>query len=238
MPETPQLEGRTALVTGGTRGIGRAIAAELRAHGADVVVTGRDKARAESAAAGIGDRVLGLGADVSDPEAVDRLTRAVVDRFGTIDVLVNNAGVGHFGPVADMSVDTWRDVIGTNLTGAFLCSRAVIPYLRRSKGWIVNVGSLASPMAFAGGAAYCASKAGLTAFTEALMSELRDDDVRVTLVLPGSVRTGFGGRDPRSSDDWRLAPEDVARSIVALLAHEPRSLPSRLEIRPARPPKR
>ena len=155
-----------------------------------------------------------------------------------VDVLVNNAGVGVGQPVSELSHDEWNRIIGTNLTGVYHCCRAVIPHLvSRGGGWIVNVSSLASTNPFAGGAAYCASKAGLNAFSEALMQELRYSNIRVSYVLPGSVATGFSGRTPDTGSDWKLSPDDVAQAIEDLLDHPARSLPSRVEIRPSRPQK-
>ena len=142
----------------------------------------------------------------------------VVAKFGGIDVLVNSAGVGVGVPIAEMPHDEWDRIIGTNLTGVFNCCKAAIPHLRtRGGGWIVNISSLASTNPFPGGAAYCASKAGLNAFSDALMQELRHDNIRVTTILPGSVATGFSGREPGSGADWKLLPEDVAQAIVDLL---------------------
>jgi NAD(P)-dependent dehydrogenase (short-subunit alcohol dehydrogenase family) len=162
-----------------------------------------------------------------------------VRRFGGVDVLVNNAGIGKFANVADMSLDDWRQVLDTNLSGVFHGTRAAIPAMKaRGGGFIVNISSLAGKNPFAGGAAYCASKAGLNAFSEALMQELRHDNIRVSYVLPGSVSTGFGDRGSSGEADWKLAPEDVARAVVDLIAHEPRSLASRVELRPSRPPKK
>jgi 3-oxoacyl-[acyl-carrier protein] reductase len=234
---------RVVLVTGGTRGIGLAIAQALVAlAGDDVAITGTSSdsvVRAEhSLKAADGAHVGGIVCDVRDPGSVQRAVETVVQRFGGIDVLVNSAGVGVGVPIADMPHDEWNRIIGTNLTGVFNCCRAVIPHLRaRGGGWIVNLSSLASTSPFPGGAAYCASKAGLNAFSDALMQELRDDNIRVTTILPGSVATGFSGREPGSGADWKLLPEDVAHAIVDALNHPPRSLPSRVEIRPSRPKK-
>ena len=137
-----------------------------------------------------------------------------------------------------MSVDEWRQVIDTNLSAVFYCCHAAIPHLRRrGAGWIVNISSLAGKNAFAGGAAYCASKSGLNAFSEALMQEVRDDNIRVSYIMPGSVSTGFGDRGVGGEADWKLSPQDVARTVVDLIAHDPRSLPSRVELRPSRPRK-
>ena len=161
-----------------------------------------------------------------------------VERLGGLDILVNNAGVGVFRDVAAMDESSWNDVIGTNLSGVFFFCHAAIPHLRRRGGWIINISSLAGKNPFATGAAYCASKAGLNAFTEALMHEVRHDNIRVSCVMPGSVATGFSGRTSPGgpADEWKLAPEDVAAVVVDLLAHPARSLPSRVELRPSRPP--
>ncbi len=233
-----------SLITGGTRGIGQALASRLLARGHRVAITGTTPdgvARAEHALAqqcGDPGRVLGLGCDVRDPGAVERAIRTVVARFGGLDVLVNNAGVGVGQPISELPYDEWDRIIGTNLTGVYHCCRAVIPHLvSRGGGWIVNVSSLASKNPFVGGAAYCASKAGLNAFSEALMQELRHSNIRVSYVLPGSVATGFSGRTPDTGAEWKLSPDDVAQVIESLLDHPTRSLPSRVEIRPSRPPK-
>ena len=173
--------------------------------------------------------------DVRDAASVQRAIETVVTRFGGLDVIVNNAGVGVGMPIAEMPHDEWDRIIGTNLTGVFNCCKAAIPHLRkRGGGWIVNISSLSSTGPFPGGAAYVASKAGINAFSDALMQELRDDNIRVTTVLPGSVATGFSGREPATGVDWKLLPEDVAHAIVDLLNHPARSLPSRIEIRPDR----
>ncbi|MGE0042254.1 MAG: SDR family oxidoreductase [Vicinamibacterales bacterium] len=232
---------RTVFVTGGTRGIGRALVELLLARGDSVAFTGTSTEGVGVAERELGDgagapgRVVGLVCDVRDPAAVEGAVRTAVARFGGIDVLVNNAGVGVGAPVADLAEEEWRRIIDINLTGTFHCCRAAIPHLRaRGGGWIVNVSSLSSTHPFAGGAAYTAAKAGVNAFTESLMQELRPDGIRVAVVLPGSVSTGFGGREPGNGGDWKLHPEDVAQAIADLLAHPGRSLPSRLEIRPAR----
>lgn len=231
---------RVALITGGTRGIGHAVAEALLRAGDQVAVTGTTDdgvVRAEHALASIGaGHVTGIVCDVRDPASVELAMRTVVARFGGIDVLVNSAGVGVGAPVAELPHDEWNRIIGTNLTGVFNCCRAAIPHLRtRGGGWIVNISSLSSTGPFPGGAAYCASKAGVNAFSDALMQELRPENIRVTCILPGSVATGFSGRAAGSGSDWKLHPEDVADAIVDVLSHHARSLPSRVEIRPSRP---
>jgi NAD(P)-dependent dehydrogenase (short-subunit alcohol dehydrogenase family) len=227
----PFLDGRVALVTGGSKGIGAAIVAALADAGASVVSTSR------AGAAG-GGRVRQITADVRKPDDAARAVDDAVSAFGGLDILVNNAGVGAFADVADMSVEDWRTIIDTNLSGVFYCCRAAIPHLRRrGGGWIINISSLSAKNPFVGGAAYSASKAGLNNFSEALMQEVRHDNIRVSYVMPGSVATDFGrGAAPKQA--WALAPDDVAQVVMDLLAMPPRSLPSRIELRPSRPPKK
>jgi NAD(P)-dependent dehydrogenase (short-subunit alcohol dehydrogenase family) len=232
---------RTAVITGGTRGIGRAIATAILSGGGRAMIAGRDAEHVQQAVDELGRecgdpaRVAGLPVDVQNRESVDALMAQTASRFGGFDTVVNNAGVGRFVDVASMTDLDWHDTLATNLTGAFYCSRAALPWLRQAGGgWIVCIASLAATNPFAGGAAYCASKAGLIAFSESLMQELRHENIRVSVVLPGSVNTGFS----RSSDadaSWKLAPADVAQAVMDLLAQPSRSLPSRVEIRPARP---
>jgi 3-oxoacyl-[acyl-carrier protein] reductase len=228
------------LITGGTRGIGRALAEALLRAGDKVAVTGTSGdgvVKAERELAQYGD-VAAIVCDVREVSSAELAVRTAVARFGGLDVLINNAGVGVGVPIAEMPYDEWNRIIGTNLTGIFNCCKAAIPHLRqRGGGSIVNVSSLASTNPFAGGAAYCASKAAVNAFSEALMQELRYDNIRVSYVLPGSVATGFSGREPETGSDWKLLPEDVAQAIVDVLNHPARSLPSRVEIRPSRPKK-
>jgi NAD(P)-dependent dehydrogenase (short-subunit alcohol dehydrogenase family) len=233
---------RRAIVTGGTRGIGYAIARSVLADGGRVMITGLDTARLDRAVRALAEaggdpaRVAGAAVDVRDRAGVETLVADTVRRFGGLDTLVNNAGVGAFADVAAMTDADWGRVIDTNLTGAFFCARAVIPELRKSGGgWIINIASLAGRNYFPGGAAYCASKAGLVAFSEALMQEVRFDDIRVSVVMPGSVATEFAGSSPRNEDSWKLSPDDVAEAVMDLLRHPGRSLPSKVEIRPAKP---
>jgi NAD(P)-dependent dehydrogenase (short-subunit alcohol dehydrogenase family) len=236
---SPALSSTVAVVTGGSRGIGLAIAAAFIAKGARVAITGRDQKHLDDAAARFpADAVLAVRADVGKADDARRALDAAVERFGGLDVLVNNAGVGHVANVADMSADVWQTVIGTNLSGVFYCCRAALPHLtRRGAGWIINISSLAGNNPFAGGAAYCASKAGLNAFSEALMQEVRHDNIRVSCIMPGSVATGFSGRAENAGADWKIAPEDVADLVLGLVTFPPRSLPSRIEVRPSRPKK-
>jgi len=240
----PSLQGKVAIVTGGSRGIGLAIASALLAEGVHVTISGLNPkhlqaARAELGRAGAaGAELHAVEADVRDHLAVESLVEAAVHRSGGLDILVNNAGVGRFADVASQSPEDWRRVIDTNLTGVFYCCRAAIPYLRRrGGGWIINISSLAAKNAFTGAAAYCASKAGLNAFSEALMQEVRYDDIRVSCIMPGFVNTEFAGPSDESGADWKLQPEDVARVVVDLISHDRRSLPSCIELRPSKPRK-
>lgn len=226
-------------MTGGSRGIGFAIAQALTAAGAAVAITGRNEQDLERAKERLGVKnTLSVRADVRDPRTVAQAVDRVAAELGGVDILVNNAGVGVFANVADTSVEDWQQVIETNLSGVFYFCHAAIPHLRkRGGGWIINISSLASKNPFAGGAAYCASKTGLNAFSEALMQEVRYDNIRVSYVMPGSVATTFRGGSEPATSDWKLAPEDVAEVVLDLLAHPARSLPSRVELRPSRPRK-
>jgi len=235
----PDLCAIVAVVTGGSRGIGQAITMGLVSRGARVVITGRNEGHLKAAAAKAPEAIHSVRADVSTPGDAARVMDAAVQTFGGLDVLVNNAGVGVFAPVADMPIDQWQQVIDTNLTGVFYCSQAAIPHLRsRGAGWIINISSLGGKNPFAGGAAYCASKAGLNAFSEALMLEVRHDNIRVSYIMPGSVATNFGGPGGTAEADWKIAPQDIADIVVDLVAFPKRTLPSRIEIRPSRPPKK
>jgi len=236
------LNGKVAIVTGGSRGIGFAIAHALVAEGVNVTVTGRSEAHLSAArprieGAGHG-AVETLQADVRRFEDMRRAVDATVARFGGLDMLINNAGVGVFAGVAAMTPEQWSEVIDTNLTGVFNATHAALPHLqRRGGGSIINISSLAGKNPFGDGAAYCASKAGLNAFSEALMQEVRYDNIRVSYVLPGSVSTAFSSGDAARGADWKIAPEEVADVVLNLLRHEPRSLPSRVELRPSKPRK-
>jgi 3-oxoacyl-[acyl-carrier protein] reductase len=247
MTEKAQLDGKVAIVTGGSRGIGRSIASALLAAGARVAISGRsasalkqaeaELAKGEAAKGETAERLLPIQGDVANEQDAWKLINQTVERFGGLDILINNAGIGRFANIADMTTEDWHAIIGTNLTGAFFCTRAALPHLKqRGGGYIINISSLASKNAFAGGGAYCASKAALNSFTEALMLETRHENIRVSDVLPGSVQTEFNNNTTVA--DWKLSPDDVARVVVDLLEHPSRSLPSRVELRPSKPPKK
>jgi NAD(P)-dependent dehydrogenase (short-subunit alcohol dehydrogenase family) len=233
---------RVALVTGGSRGIGRAVVEALAEQGLRVFFSSLSPASVAAAEAALtarfGDRVSGEAVDVRDQAAVEAHVARVEAAAGRIDCLVNNAGLGHFGAVDELSGDAFRQVIETNLNGVFYCIRAVAPGMRRrGAGWIFNVASLAAKNPFAGGSAYNASKFGLLGMSEAAMLDLRPHGIRVATILPGSVDTDFRTAGERDTS-WMLAPEDVARAVCDLMAYPSRALPSLIELRPTRPPKR
>lgn len=233
-----ELSGKTALVTGGSRGIGRATAAALLAEGMNVVLTARNGEEAGSVARELTQvgpgRALGLACDVRDLASQQGVVNVALGEFGALDLLVANAGVGGRASIVDMEPEYWHDVLDTNLTGAFYSVKAAVPALIESSGMIITVGSLAGANFFAGGAAYNASKFGLLGFTQAVMLDLRDHGVRVSTILPGSVATTFADRSVTAEDAWKLAPEDIAATVLYLYRMPARVLPSKVEIRPAR----
>ena len=237
-----KLEGKDVLVTGGTRGIGRAIAERLLDEGARVAICGRSREGVERAVAEMNHqypgRVFGTAADVGRAEDVEALFAFVDREFGGLDILVNNAGVGIFKPVAELTVGEWKQVIDTNLTGAFYCSRQALRRFRnRGGGFIVNISSLAGKNPFATGAAYNASKFGLNGFSEAMMMDHRYDNVRVSYIMPGSVATEFRPGSEGRRADWKIAASDVAGIVLTVLTMPERTLISRVEVRPSKPRK-
>ncbi len=235
-----QLNGLIAVVTGGTRGIGFAIAEAMLTAGMKVCITGRSESSIERALeelARFESAVSGRICDVRDAEACAALMGEVVDTFGRIDVLVNNAGLGTFAPIQELSIEDWDMQIDTNLSGVFYCSKAAIPHLQDRGGWIINLGSLASRNAFAGGSGYNASKFGLLGLTEAMMLDLRHDNIRVSIVMPGSVDTEFFQGERGDHTAWRLQAEDIAQGVMDLLRYPSRATPSKIELRPSQPPR-
>jgi NAD(P)-dependent dehydrogenase (short-subunit alcohol dehydrogenase family) len=239
----PDLSGHVTVVTGSTKGIGRAVAERLAAAGAHVVVSARSVEDVAAVARELDEvatgSIVGLPCDVRSPEACQALIATTVERFGRIDVLVNNAGIGTFTPIQEMSVAQWQAQIETNLGGVFYCSKSAAPHIAAAGGgWIINIGSLASRNSFAGGVGYNASKFGLLGMTEAMMLDLRYEGVRVSLIMPGSVNTPFSGRQPSDEFAWKLQPDDIARAVLDLLEYPGNALPSRIELRPTQPPRR
>lgn len=235
-----EIEGQFAVVTGGSRGIGYAIAEALLREGASVAICGRDTARLAQAVEELSafGTVVGHRCDVGIWSQVEDFFRFVDSELGGVDILVNNAGVGRFGAVYELQPADWDEVIRTNLSGPFYCSHlAVHRMLKRGAGFILNIGSLAGKHPFAGGAAYNASKFGLAGFTEAIMLDVRHDNIRVSTIMPGSVQTEFrpGGAE---NGEWKLDPQAIAETALHLIKTPARNLASRVEMRPSRPRRR
>ncbi|WP_028375109.1 SDR family oxidoreductase [Leeuwenhoekiella sp. MAR_2009_132] len=234
---------KVALITGGTKGIGRGVAEALLELGMNVAITSRTLSSAEEVAADLNEkfkgkgRALGLKADVRNFESQVQAVNNLIAEFGKLDVLVANAGLGHFGNIKDLTVEEWQETIDTNLTGVFYSVKASLAHLKQAKGYIFTISSLAGTNFFAGGTAYNASKFGLTGFTQAMMLDLRDDDIKVSTIMPGSVATHFNDHEPSEKDSWKIQSEDIGELVVDLIKMNPRTLPSKIEVRPSKPPK-
>jgi len=234
----PNLTGKVAIVTGSTKGIGLAVAERLHAAGASIVVSSRTAADVHAVAKGFGARALGIPCDVADAAACQGLIDQTVARLGRIDVLVNNAGFGVFKAVDELTIDEWRRQIDVNLGGVFYCSKAALPHLAATgDGFIVNIGSLAGRNYFAGGTGYNAAKAGVIGMTEAMMLDVRHRNVRVSVIMPGSVNTHFLGKAQNPERSWPLQADDVALAVVQLLDYPKGAHVSRIEMRPSLPGK-
>ncbi len=234
------LKNKTVLITGGSKGIGYGIAEVLLAQGMRVAVTSRDKDRAEQAAEELNKNnsgeALGIGADVVDYQSQEEAVAQVIAKWGQLDVLVANAGVGHFAPITELTPEQWHQTIDTNLTGVFYSVKASLDALKKTKGYIFTISSLAGANFFPSGAAYNASKFGLTGFTQAMMLDLRQDDIKVSTIMPGSVATYFNNHVPSDKDAWKIQSEDIGKLVLDLLTMHPRTLPSKIEVRPSKPP--
>jgi 3-oxoacyl-[acyl-carrier protein] reductase len=238
-----KLTDSTAIVTGGTRGIGRAIANALVRAGVNVSISARAEDDIKRTVSSLnelrGGGVAGFVCDVRDYGQVKSLFAKTVETFGSVDILINNAGIGLFAPVSSMSPEDFRAVVETNLFGVFYCCHEAIPFMKqRGGGYIINISSLAGTNAHPQMAAYNASKFGLNGFSEALMQEVRYDGIKVTYLMPGSVNTAFGGDEPNDQKNWQLQPDDIAQVVIDLLHYSDCALPSRIEIRPTKPPKK
>lgn len=233
---------KSALVTGGTKGIGYGIAEALMKEGINVAITGRTKETAEEAAKKLnsksndGAEAIGLEADVRSFESQQRAIKDAIDKFGKIDIVIANAGLGHFGSVEDISIEDWKETIDTNLSGPFYSLKASVAQLKKNKGYFISISSLAGTNFFKGGSAYNASKFGLTGFTQAAMLDLREYGVKVSTIMPGSVSTHFAGNEPDDKGAWKIQKEDIGKLVVDLLKMNPRTLPSKIEVRPSMPP--
>lgn len=234
------LNGKSALVTGGSKGIGYGVAAALVDAGMDVAITARTESDVRDAEASLtdrgGGRALGLVCDVRDLAQQQGTVAAAVERFGRLDALIANAGVGHFASIEELAPDDWQRVIDTNVTGVYYSIKAAVEALKASKGYFVTIGSLAGTNFFPGGAAYNASKFAVTGFTQSVMLDLRKHGIRSTVIMPGSVATHFSGSAPGDEDAWKIQPEDLGGMVRHLLETPARTLPSKIEVRPSMPP--
>ena len=233
------LKNKVAYITGGSKGIGYGIAASMAKSGMRVAITGRNIETVEKSVvelSKIGGEIIGLETDVRDFESQEKAIQKVLDKWGQLDVLIANAGIGHFATIETLSIDQWKETIDTNLTGVFYSVKASVEALKKSKGYIFTISSLAGANFFASGTAYNASKFGLTGFTQALMLDLRNFDVKVSTIMPGSVSSYFNGRTPEEGESWRIQAEDIGQIVIDLLNIHPRTLPSKIEIRPSKPP--
>jgi len=235
-----KLNGKVAYVTGGSKGIGYGIAKTLLENGMKVAITSRSLQAAKEAAASLSkdaSNVLPLESNVTSLASEIKAVEEVIKRFGKLDVLVANAGVGHLASIEDLSEADWHDTIDTNLTGVFNSVKASLSALKQSKGYIITIASLAGTNFFANGSAYNASKFGLVGFSQAVMLDLRQYGIKVTTIMPGSVATEFNDHTVTEADAWKIQPEDIGEIVVNLLNIHPRTLPSKIEVRPTIPPK-
>lgn len=233
------IENKTALITGGSKGIGYGIAAALMAEGMHVAITSRSLAAAQKAADELNQsgkgKAMAIEADVRDYSSQEAAVQQVMDNWGRLDLLVANAGIGHFAPIESLSLAQWHETIDTNLTGVFYSIKAGLEALKASKGFFITISSLAGTNFFAQGSAYNASKFGLTGFTQAVMLDLRQHGIRCTTIMPGSVATYFNNHEPNEKDAWKIQIEDLGQMVVDLMQMHPRTLPSKIEVRPSIP---
>ena len=237
-----QLQGKVAFITGGSKGIGFGIAQVLLQKGIHVAITSRSLESAQKAAnqlsvfAADSAKVLALEADVRDYQQQQDAVKATESTLGSIDIVIANAGLGVFGSIEDITIEGWNQVIETNLTGVFYTLKSTLSSLKKTKGYYITISSLAGTNFFAGGTAYNASKFGVTGFTQAAMLDLRAHGIKVSTIMPGSVSTYFNGNEPSQKDAWKIQQEDIGELVVDLLKMNPRTLPSKIEVRPSSPP--
>ncbi len=237
-----KLDNKTALITGGTKGIGYGIAVAMLKENMNVVITGRSHEGTQKAAEELNEigsgEAFGVVSDVRDAASLRSAVKIIMDKWGKLDVLIANAGVGHFGSIMDISPEQWNETIDINLTGVFNSVQACVPALKESKGYILTLASLAGANFFAGGSAYNASKFGLVGFTQAMMLDLRHEGINVSTIMPGSVATYFNNHIPNEKDGWKIQIEDLGQMVIDLLKMNPRTLPSKIEVRPSQPPRK
>lgn len=230
---------KTAWITGGSRGIGFGVAESLLAEGYNVVISGRNPEHLHDALADLrnrfdADAILGVVSDVRDFGSQQKVVEQTLEKFGSLDILVANAGIGHFANIEELTVEQWHQTIDVNLTGVFYSVKVALDELKKNKGYIITISSLAGTNFFEKGTAYNASKFGLTGFTQALMLDIRQHDVKTTTIMPGSVATYFNDNVPDESDSWKIQKEDIGQMVADLLKMHPRVLPSKIEVRPSK----
>lgn len=235
------IQGKVALITGGSKGIGYGIAKSLLQEGVHVALTSRKQASADEAVLELQDvnadaQAVGFEADVRSLQDQQDVVNNVIDRFGQIDYVIANAGLGKFGSIEDLSEQDWKQVIETNLNGVFFSIKSAAEALKKSKGYFISISSLAGANFFAKGSAYNASKFGVTGFTQAAMLDMRPHEVSVSTIMPGSVTSHFNDHTPNEEDAWKIQPEDLGELIVDMFKMNKRALPSKIEIRPSLPP--
>lgn len=235
------LKDKVALITGGSSGIGYGVALSLLNEGINVAITSRDEARAKTAAAELqkmtttSAKAIGVMADVRNYESQQNAVKQVLAEFGQLDIVIANAGLGHFASIEELTPEQWQETIDTNLSGVFYSIKSSIEALKKSKGYFISISSLAGTNFFAGGSAYNASKFGVTGFTQSVMLDLRAHNIKVSTIMPGSVATHFNGHEPDNSDAWKIQSEDIGELVVGILKMNERTLPSKIEVRPTMP---
>ena len=234
-----ELKNKVAYITGGSKGIGYGIAKILLDNGMKVAISSRTIGAAKLAAASLSNdqNLLAIESEVSSFAAEENAIKAVTTHFGQLDVLIANAGVGHFAPIDTLTEAQWKETIDTNLTGVFNSVKAAIEPLKKSEGYIITIASLAGTNFFETAAAYNASKFGLVGFSQAIMLDLRKYGIKVSTIMPGSVATNFNNHVPNDADAWKIQPEDIGGLVLDLLQMNPRTLPSKIEVRPSKPGK-
>jgi 3-oxoacyl-[acyl-carrier protein] reductase len=234
-----ETEQKVALITGGSKGIGYGVAEVLLRAGIRVAITSRSSVAAELAAASLNQispgMALGVAADVREMASQQRAVDMVMGQWGRIDYVIANAGVGHFAPIQDLTAEQWQETIDINLTGVFNTIKTALPALTAAKGYFISIASLAGTNFFEKGSAYNASKFGLVGFTQAIMLDLRSLGIKVSTIMPGSVATEFADHQPTEADAWKIQSEDIGQIVLDLLRMHPRTLPSKIEVRPTRP---
>lgn len=236
-----KLEGKVAYITGGSKGIGYGIAKTLLEHGMKVAITSRTMDAAQKAVnklTELSNAVLPLESDVSSMTSEQEAIKETIEHFGQVDVVIANAGVGHFASIEDLTSEDWNNTLNTNLTGVFHTVKASLDALKKSEGYIITIASLAGTNFFENGSAYNASKFGLVGFSQAIMLDLRKYGIKVTTIMPGSVATHFNDHVPNDEDGWKIQPEDIGQMVADLLMMNPRTLPSKVEVRPSMPGKK